>query len=103
MKEPQKDGAKDAFALIERRWLLRIVACLIAGPRRFADLRAAMPIVSAKILTQRLEEMIEAGLVVRDRLSAQTKVQVYALTDKGASLEPAIAALNAWGSTFQSD
>lgn len=85
-----------AFALIERRWLLRIVACLMPGPSRFADLRAALPRLSAKILAQRLEEMMDAGLVARDELSSQTRVQVYALTARGIALKPTIIALDAW-------
>jgi DNA-binding HxlR family transcriptional regulator len=85
-----------AFELIERRWLLRIVDCLMAGPNRFADLRAALPRLSAKILTQRLEEMIDAGLVRRDELSSRTRIQVYTLTASGIALRPTIIALTAW-------
>ena len=48
-------GAAFALELIGERWALLIVRELMLGPRRFSDLRASLPGISAKVLTERLE------------------------------------------------
>jgi len=49
--------------LIGERWALLIVRELLLGPKRFTDLRAGVPGASADVLTQRLRELMEAGVV----------------------------------------
>ena len=77
--------------LIGERWALLIVRELLLGPKRFTDLRAGIPAASADMLTSRLRELEQAGILVRHR-------QLYELTGWGYDLEPLIMQLARWSS-----
>jgi DNA-binding HxlR family transcriptional regulator len=85
-----------AIELIGKRWTGAIVSALTEGPLRFAELARAVPGLSDRLLSQRLRELEEEGLVERD-VQAGTPVRVtYSLTEKGAELRPAITELKLW-------
>jgi DNA-binding HxlR family transcriptional regulator len=83
---------------IGERWALLVVRDLLLGPKRFTDLRAGLPHVSPDVLSQRLRELEQAGVVRRRRLAPPAASQVYELTDWGRELEPVVLALGRWGS-----
>ena len=82
--------------LIGERWSLMIIRELMFGPRRFSDLRARLAGISAKVLTERLVSLEQAGALRRERLPAPSAVQVYGLTEWGRAAEPAIQELGRW-------
>src|SRR3712207_5935038 len=61
-------GAAHALDLVGERWALLVMRELMLGPKRFSDLRADLPGISANVLTQRLEGLEAAGIVARRRL-----------------------------------
>ena len=87
-----------AFALdaVGERWGLLVVRELLAGPRRYSDLMAGMPGVATNTLTSRLEELEQHGLISRQQLPPPAASAVYALTERGRALEPAIVELVRW-------
>lgn len=89
-------GTALALELVGERWSLLIVRELMFGGRRFGELKAALPGISANILTQRLEGMEETGILVRRKLPPPASVQVYELTDWGRESETAIKELGRW-------
>src|SRR5436309_5233542 len=66
------------------------------GPRRFSEIRTDLPGISANVLSQRLTELEQRGLVRKTRLPPPASVQVYAATDWGLEAAPVIAALGKW-------
>ena len=82
--------------LVGERWTLLIVRELMFGPRRFSDLRASLPGISAKTLTERLEAMQVAGIALRRELPSPGRVQVYELTEWGQRAEVAVMELGRW-------
>lgn len=82
--------------LIGERWSLLIVRELMFGGQRFSDLRASLPGISAKVLTERLASLEEAGVLLRRQLPPPGKAQVYELTEWGYSAEPLIQELGRW-------
>src|SRR3546814_11454048 len=66
------------------------------GGRRFTDLRAGLPGISAKVLTERLEGLERAGVVQRRQLPPPAATQIYELTEWGYQAEDAIKALGRW-------
>jgi DNA-binding HxlR family transcriptional regulator len=85
-----------AIELIGKRWTGAIISALTEGPLRFGELARAVPGLSDRLLSQRLRELEEEGLVERE-VEAGTPVRVvYSLTEKGAELRPAIAELKQW-------
>jgi DNA-binding HxlR family transcriptional regulator len=91
-------GVARALDVIGERWGLLVVRELLLGPKRFTDLRAGMPNLSPDVLSQRLRELEQAGVLRRDRLPAPIASQVYELTDWGRELEPVVLGLGRWGS-----
>jgi DNA-binding HxlR family transcriptional regulator len=84
--------------VIGERWALLVVRELLLGPKRFTDLRAGLPHLSPDVLSQRLRELEQAGVVARGKLPPPASAQVYELTDRGRALEPVLLALGRWGS-----
>jgi DNA-binding HxlR family transcriptional regulator len=89
-------GTALALELVGERWSLLIVRELMFGGRRFSELKASLPGISANILTQRLEGMEESGILVRRKLPPPASVQIYELTPWGYESETAIKELGRW-------
>lgn len=89
-------GTALAMELVGERWSLLIVRELMFGPRRFGELRAGLSGISANVLTQRLEGLEEAGILLRRKLPPPASVQVYELTPWGYEGETAIQELGRW-------
>jgi len=86
----------DALETLQGRWTLQILLCVNGGARRFVDLRAAIPQVSANVLTQRLRALESAGLIERRYLPPPVARHVYVLAAEAAGLKPALDALADW-------
>ncbi|HVC07852.1 MAG TPA: helix-turn-helix domain-containing protein [Solirubrobacterales bacterium] len=85
-----------AIELIGKRWTGAIVCALTERPLRFGELAKAVPGLSDRLLSQRLRELEEEGLVERE-VEPGTPVRVtYSLSGKGAELGPAISELRLW-------
>ncbi len=89
-------GTAHALELIGERWALLVLRELMLGPRRFSELRADLPGLSANVLAQRLTELEQRGLVARRRLPPPASVQVYEATEWGLEAEPIVQALGRW-------
>lgn len=97
-KRTYDDGCAMAHALdlVGERWALLVVRELLLGPKRFTDLRASLPGISANVLTQRLEELEAASVLRRRKLPPPIATWVYQLTDWGLQLEPIIREIGRW-------
>jgi DNA-binding HxlR family transcriptional regulator len=89
-------GIAHALDLIGERWALLVVRELLLGPKRFTDLRAGLPNVSPNVLSQRLRELEQAGIVRRRKLPPPAGSMTYELTDWGSELKPIAMALGTW-------
>lgn len=83
----------DCVAFIGGAWTPNILWYLSAGPRRFSELRTDIPLVSAKVLTQRLRELEERGLLSRVVIDSAPTAVEYALTDLGQEFMPVVRAI----------
>src|SRR3954470_21165308 len=91
-------GVARALDVGGERWALLVVRDLLLGPKRFTDLRAGLPHVSPDVLSQRLRELEEAGIVRRAKLPPPTSARVYELTERGRALQAIVIELGRWGS-----
>jgi DNA-binding HxlR family transcriptional regulator len=89
-------GTAHALDLLGERWALLVMRELMLGPKRFSDIRADLPGISANTLTQRLEGLEKAGIVVREKLPPPASGQVYGLSEWGYQLLPVMGALGRW-------
>jgi DNA-binding HxlR family transcriptional regulator len=92
-----------AVELIGGRWTGAVIQLLFHGRMRFAELRAAIPDISDRMLSERLRELEEEGIVARTVIP-ETPVRVeYELTEKGRALEQALAAVGRWAERWVTD
>ena len=89
-------GLAHALELIGERWSMLILRELAYGPRRFSELKADLPGISANVLTQRLSELESRGIVRKTRLPPPASVQVYEATQWGLEAAPLIGRLGRW-------
>lgn len=90
-------AAAHALDLVGERWALLVVRELLLGPRRFSDLRADLPGISPNVLSQRLRDLEDIGVIVREELPPPAARSVYALSEWGRELEPVLQQLGRWG------
>jgi DNA-binding HxlR family transcriptional regulator len=97
-KRHYEDACATAHALdlVGERWALLVMRELMLGPKRFSDLRESLPGISANVLTQRLESLETAGILLRRKLPPPAAAQVYELTEWGYESEPIFQALGRW-------
>lgn len=85
-----------AFELLGKRWIGMIIKVLFEGTCRFKDINAEIPNISQKVLTDRLKELEENGIVSREVLDEKPVKVLYSLTKKGKELEPVMEAVQGW-------
>ena len=86
-----------ALNVLSGKWKSVLLAHLKDGSLRYGELRRRIPRLSDKILTERLRDLEERGLVRRSRTPGLRAHRVYELTESGTSLRPVLEALYAWG------
>jgi DNA-binding HxlR family transcriptional regulator len=86
-----------ALDVVGERWSLLIVRELVLGPRRYTDLRRALPGMWTNLLAERLRQLESAGVVQRRELPPPAARTVYELTERGRQLESVLLDLGSWG------
>jgi DNA-binding HxlR family transcriptional regulator len=89
-----------AVELVGAKWSGALISLLLAGPQRYCALRDAVPDISDRMLSERLRQLEEEGIVER-LVIPETPIRVeYRLTPKGRALEPALEALGKWATRY---
>ncbi|MGH3440837.1 MAG: winged helix-turn-helix transcriptional regulator [Nitriliruptorales bacterium] len=101
-RDDQSCPGSRCFELLGRRWSTHLVWALLEGPRRFTDLREATDGVSDRMLTKRLRELEDAGIVIRRRFREVPPRVEYSLTEAGEALRPVIEEMERWGARWSS-
>src|SRR6185312_7009995 len=87
-----------ALDVIGDRWTLLIVReLLLAGPRRYTDLRNGLPGIATNLLSERLRDLEAAGVVIREDAPPPVASTLFKLTARGEALRPVLRELGLWG------
>jgi DNA-binding HxlR family transcriptional regulator len=86
-----------AAEILCTRWTMVLLRELVAGTTRFNDLRRGVPKMSPTLLSQRLRELEDAGIVERRPLRSEKGVFEYHLTEPGRDLRQVVEAMGFWG------
>jgi DNA-binding HxlR family transcriptional regulator len=92
---------QSAIELIGRRWSGAIIFVLMNGPASFSEILPQVPELSDRLLSERLKELEEAGVVSREVIPSRPPKVSYALTEKGRALQPALIAVSAWAQSWE--
>src|SRR5258708_27218621 len=110
--EPTETGARDrrqygelcpialALDVVGERWALLVLRELFAGPKRFTDLAEGLPGIGTSVLSERLRQLENDGLISRRRLGPPARAQGYVLTARGPALEPVLAGIIRWVAAY---
>jgi DNA-binding HxlR family transcriptional regulator/putative sterol carrier protein len=90
-------GLARALDLVGGRWALLVIRDLLTGPKRFTQLHDGLPGIPTNVLTARLRELEEAGIVKRSVHPRPERGVVYELTENGRELEEPLMRLGFWG------
>jgi DNA-binding HxlR family transcriptional regulator len=90
-------GVARALEIVGERWSLLIVRDLVLGPKRFTDLRQGLPKIPPSILSARLNELEQNGIVRRRVLAQLDAAVIYELTEYGSELDQIVLDLGLWG------
>lgn len=90
---PEECPLKMCMNFLGGAWTPNILWYLHAGPRRFSELKADLDGVSAKVLSARLKELEEAGVLERKVMQTSPPTVEYRLSELGQELQPAISAI----------
>jgi DNA-binding HxlR family transcriptional regulator len=85
-----------AAEIICSRWTALVLREMLCGTTRFNDLRRGVPLMSPTLLSKRLKELIEAGVIAATRTGKHGVVE-YKLTEAGEDLRGVIMSLGVWG------
>ncbi|AOA03092.1 MULTISPECIES: winged helix-turn-helix transcriptional regulator [Carnobacterium] len=84
------------FSILDKKWMGLIVEVLLEGPQRYKDIAAKIPTISDRILVERLKELADNDILVRDVYpDSQVRVE-YSLTEKGYSLKNVMSEVHIW-------
>jgi len=98
LKRLPKNPVEITIGMIGCKWKILIIKELLSGTMRFSEIKKSLKGITQKVLTTKLRELEEIGLLVRNQ--EKSKVE-YTLTDVGYTLLPVISAMNDWGKDYK--
>ena len=90
---PEPCMLTECMSVIAGAWAPNVIWCLRAGPRRYSELKADIPPVTSKVLSTRLRELEQRGVILRKVMPTTPPSVEYQLTPLGAELIPALEAV----------
>ncbi|MEK8132240.1 helix-turn-helix domain-containing protein [Paenibacillus filicis] len=88
--------------ILNKRWTCLIIYQLQSGPQRFGEIQSVIGI-SKRLLSERLKELEEDHIVKREMIVDSSARIVYALTEKGLALSPAVREIEKWSRAWIED
>ncbi|WP_153731524.1 winged helix-turn-helix transcriptional regulator [Sporosarcina obsidiansis] len=88
-----------AISLLSQRWTALVIYQLLSGTQRFSEIQAAVGI-SGKVLSDRLKDLEQQGVVKREVIPETPVMIQYSLTEKGYALEPVLKEIENWSSAW---
>lgn len=89
-----------ALAVVGERWTLLVMREVLLGRRRFADIKVQLGVAS-NILSDRLQTLVEQGLLERRRYGKHPEALEYVPTAKGIDINPVLVTLTQWGDKYE--
>lgn len=91
---------EQAAEVLGKKWTGLMIRILLGGKKRFVEFRAQMPMVSDRLLSERLKYLEDEGIVIRRVYDTKPVRIEYELTEKGRALEPVVLAIQDWAESW---
>lgn len=94
------DKVETAHQLIGKKWVNLIIHTLMEEPKRFSEINSYIPDLSKRVLNERMKELEEYGVVIRNVITDRPIRTEYSLTRKGSDLGKALLAVEDWANKW---
>jgi DNA-binding HxlR family transcriptional regulator len=91
---------ESAIELLGKKWTALLLRILLDGPKRFSEFKLQVPDLSDRLLSERLQELEESGVIVREVHNTRPVLVEYRLTPKGEALKPVVDAIQQWAEAW---
>ena len=95
-----RTGSLAGLELIGRRWTGSIVSAMLDGAKRYGEVRAAIPGIGDRVLTQRLKELEDHEVISRSVVASRPVQILYHLTPKGQAVQEVLRCVSSWAETW---
>ena len=92
-----------ATAILGKKWNCCIIRSMLSAPKRFSDISNYVEGLSDRLLSQRLQELEESGIVERRVYDSKPVLVEYALTEKGLDFRQVVEAIQRWADQWESN
>ncbi|MEH7086277.1 helix-turn-helix domain-containing protein [Neobacillus drentensis] len=87
---------EECYHIMGKKWIGLIIHTLMEEPKRFSEIHAFIPDLSKRVLNERMKELEENGIVLRNVIADRPVRTEYSLTKKGTELGRSLQALEEW-------
>jgi DNA-binding HxlR family transcriptional regulator len=92
-----------AIGILSKKWNCLIIRCMLAEPRRFSDISNYVEGLSDRLLSQRLQELEECGIVERRVYDSKPVLVEYTLTEKGSAFRQVVESIQRWADEWEAN
>ena len=92
-----------AIGILGKKWNCMIIRSMLSAPCRFSDISNYVEGLSDRLLSQRLQELEESGIVQRRVYDSRPVLVEYALTEKGAAFRQVVEAIQDWADQWEAN
>ncbi|MCH8989219.1 MAG: helix-turn-helix transcriptional regulator [Chloroflexi bacterium] len=94
---------EQAMQVLGKKWTCLILRCLLAEPKRFTEISGYIDGLSDRLLSQRLQELEEEGIVQRQVFARRPVLVEYSLTPKGQAFRKVAEAIQDWANDWATE
>lgn len=87
---------EECYHILGKKWIGLVIHTLMDKPKRFSEIHAFIPDLSKRVLNERMKELEEQGIVIRNVIAERPVRTEYSLTKKGTELGRSLKALEDW-------
>lgn len=87
---------EESYHIVGKKWMCLIVHTLMEGPKRFSEIHTFIPDLSKRMLNERIKELEDCGIVLRNVITDRPVRTEYSLTKKGHELGKSLKTVEAW-------
>lgn len=88
---------QSTLSILGDKWTPLLLSSLVASPKTFSELESNLNSISPRTLSQRLDKLVEGGIIGKESYCARPPRYRYYLTPKGTELEDILSAMADWG------
>ncbi len=100
--EPKEGCVANAVKILGNKWTALILLDMAEGKKRFCEIERALPGISPRTLSQRLDDLVRHQIVTKQSFAEVPPRVEYSLTKKGQDFVPVLKQMAAWGTKYSS-